>query len=98
VSPEHAADPPTGLEEYIGHPVVIDTHTPYVVLGTLKAVERDYLTIADADVHDGAGSSTTKDRYVMEAKKLGVCVNRREAKLRTDVIISVSRLDDVITF
>jgi hypothetical protein len=98
VSPEHAAKPQSGLEDYIGHPVVIDTHTPYLILGTLKAIDHDYLTMVDADVHDGANSSTTKDRYVMEAKKLGLCVNRREAKVRTEVIISISRLDDVITF
>lgn len=93
-----SAQPRSGLEDYIGHPVVIDTHTPYLIIGTLEAIAQDYLTVSEADVHDGAGSPTTKDRYVMEALKLGVCVNRREAKVRTDVIISVSRIEDVVTF
>ena len=89
---------PSGLEEYVGQRVVVDTTSPYILLGTLRRVDRDYITLADADVHDSSGTTTTKDRYIMDASKLGVCVNRTETKVRTAIIISVSRLDDVPTF
>jgi small nuclear ribonucleoprotein (snRNP)-like protein len=89
---------PTGLEDYLGQRVVIDTRSSYVILGTLTAIARDYLTLADADVHDSLTSSTTKDRYVMDAQRLGVCVNRGEAKVRLADIIAVSPLAGVKTF
>lgn len=84
-----------GLEDYLGRRVVIDTRSTYVIIGTLTAIARDYLTLAEVDVHDSRTSTSTKDRYVMEANRLGVCVNRCEAKVRVAVIISVSPLDDV---
>jgi hypothetical protein len=86
---------PSGLEAYLDRPVVIDTRSTYVIIGRLTAIARDYLTLADVDVHDSRTSTSTKDQYVMEANRLGVCVNRGEAKVRVAVIISVSPLDDV---
>lgn len=98
MAPGDIVEQPSGLEEYLGRKVVIDTSSSYIVLGILKRVDREYLTLAEADVHDGSGTTTTKDRYVMGAARLGVCVNRGEVKVRTDVIISISPLDDVTTF
>ena len=91
---------PTGLEEYLDQPVVIDTRSTYVILVTLRRIDRDYLTLEDVDVHDGADghSKTTKDRYIMDASKLGICANRAATKVRAAEIVSISLLRDVQTF
>ena len=91
---------PTGLEEYLDRPIVIDTRSTYVIIGTLRRIDREYLTLEDVDVHDSADghSKTTKDRYIMDAGKLGICTNRAAAKARIAEIISISLLNDVKTF
>ena len=65
-----------------------------------RRIDRDYLTLEDVDVHDSADghSKTTKDRYLMDAGKLGICTNRAAAKVRIAEIISISLLRDVPTF
>jgi len=85
----------SALEDYLGRSVVIDTRSAYVVMGKLVGIAYDYLTLADVDVHDTRTSTSTKDQYIMEANRLGVCTNRGEAKVRVAIIISVSPLDDV---
>ena len=92
---ERSEPEPSGLEDYLDRPVVIDTRSTYVIIGTLIGIARDYLTLTDVDVHDSRTSTSTKDKYVMEANRLGVCVNRGEVKVRVAVITSISPLDDV---
>jgi len=88
----------TGLEDYLGKQVVIDTDSSFILLGTLARVDRDYLTLDDVDVHDTDDASSTKDRYVMESRKLGVRTNRGGAKVRIARIVSISLLDDIETW
>jgi len=89
------AEQPGGLEEYLGQEVVIDTQSSYIIIGTLKGIDRDYLTIEDADIHDTNYAESTKDQYIMEAARLGLCPNRSGAKVRASVIISISLLKDI---
>ena len=92
------ASQPTGLEEYLGQQVVIDTLSTFIFIGKLVRIDRVYLTLEAVDVHDTTDSSSTKDHYIMEAHKLGVRTNRGGVKVRSAVIISVSLLKDVETW
>jgi len=92
---ELGESPPSALEDYLGRNVVIDTRSSYVLIGKLTGIAYDYLTLSGVDVHDTRTSMSTKDQYIMEANRLGVCTNRGEAKVRVAIIISVSPLDDV---
>ena len=90
-----ASEQPSGLEDYLDQPIVIDTRSPYVIIGTLRRIDPDYLALESVDVHDTAPSSTTKDQYIMQAARLGLCTNRTAAKVRIAEIISISLLKDV---
>lgn len=87
--------PPSGLEEYLGRQVVVDTCSTYIIVGTLKRIDRDYLTLEAADVRETRDGSSTKDRYIMEARKLGIRTNRSGAKVRIDQVVCISLLKDV---
>lgn len=83
---------------FVGSEVVIDTDSTYVFIGKLTDVTDHTLTLADVDVHDRSESTSTKEKYVMEAKKFGIKKNRRQVTVRTDSVICVSRLEDVIEY
>ena len=78
--------------------IVVDTNTHYVYIGELKAASPEFIVLADADVHDASEGSSTKEMYAVEAKRHGVQKNRREVLVRTQHIVSISRLDDVILY
>jgi len=82
----------------IGHQVVVDTATPYLYIGTLKAWKESVVILESVDVHDVSGGSSGKDMYVLEARRYGVQKNRNEVTIRKEAIVSVSRLEDVINF
>ncbi len=82
----------------MGHEVVVDTKTPIVYIGTLAAVEENLLVLEDVDVHDINDTPTTKELYVLEAKKSGVKKNRSRVHVCLEQVVSVSRLDDVIQY
>jgi len=86
------------LADWVGAIVVVDTHSSFVYIGRLERVGTDMLVVAEVDVHDTTEGRATKELYAIEAKKHGVKVNRREVRVAARVVLSVSRLDDVITF
>ena len=81
-----------------GKVVVVDTDSKYVYIGTLARVEDHFVVLADVDAHDSDETQSTKEQYVMECKRFGVKPNRKEISVRKSVIVSVSKLDDVITY
>ena len=83
---------------WIGQTVVVDTNSTFVYLGTLAEVKPAFLVLAGADAHDKNDSTATKERYVMDAKTYGVKPNRKEVSVRLEVVVSVSRLEDVISY
>ena len=95
--PQTDPGPRSALEDYLGQPIVIDTRSPYIIIGTLRHIGHDYLTLESADVHDTTTSSTTKDQYIIQAARVGLCTNRAGAKVRIAEIISISLLKDVQT-
>jgi len=87
-----------GWGALVGQVVVVDTSSTFVYLGTLARVDAHFVVMTDVDAHDRAEGPSTKEQYVMDSKRFGVKANRKEASIRKEAVISVSRLDDVITF
>jgi hypothetical protein len=88
----------TGLDAYVGSIVVLDTATPLLYLGTLERVHEGFLTLTDVDVQDSSQMNSTKEIYILEARKFGVKKNRHRVEVRGDVVVSISRLDEVIEY
>lgn len=84
------------LEQLRGRPVVIDAASPFVHLGTLADFDEKYLVLEQADVHDLRDTTTTRENYIVDSRRLGIRVNRERALVRIDEIVSLSALDDVI--
>ena len=79
-----------------GRAVVLDLQSPYVVLGTLAGEDHRYLILKEADVHDLRDTTTTRDAYVLDARRHGIQSNRRRVLVRHEEIVSLSALDDVL--
>jgi hypothetical protein len=88
----------SGWEALVGKIVVVDTDSSFVYLGTLDRVEIEFVVLKDVDAHDRRESPSTKEQYIMDTKKFGVKANRKEVSVRTALVTSVSRLDDVVGF
>lgn len=87
----------TAIEQLVGHVVVLDVTTRYVYVGTLSGLDRHYLDLRDADVHDLRDTAnTTRELYVLEAKRHGFHRNRKRVLVRREDVVSVSALDDVV--
>ena len=84
--------------KWVGQVVVVDTNSRFVYLGTLAEVKEHFLVLKDVDAHDRNDGQATKEQYVMEAKEFGVRANRKEISVRKEMIVSLSRLDDVIEY
>uniref|UniRef100_A0A7C2P032 Uncharacterized protein n=1 Tax=Schlesneria paludicola TaxID=360056 RepID=A0A7C2P032_9PLAN len=80
----------------VGQCLVLDLSSPYVVVGTLAEAGSLYVTLVDADVHDLRDSKTTRELYVLEARRHGVRCNRQRVSVSRSEIVSVSRLEDVV--
>jgi hypothetical protein len=83
---------------FCGKVVVVDTDSRLVFLGTLSDVTSDFLKLKDVDVHDGAETSTSKERYIMDCKRFGVRPSRKEASVRISTVVSLSLIEDVIEY
>ncbi|MHC5056631.1 MAG: hypothetical protein ACYTKD_18200 [Planctomycetota bacterium] len=85
-------------EDLLGQRVVVDTDTTKLVVGTLEDVGAHFVALAEADVHDMRDSRVTSEVYTLEALKYGVRANRKRVFVRTDRVVCVSRLEDVIDY
>ena len=83
---------------FVGQKIILDTNSQFVYLGTLKEVLDHFLLMADVDVHDRNEGPSTKERYIMDAKQHGINANRKEVSIRKSLVVSISRLDDVVTY
>jgi hypothetical protein len=81
-----------------GRIVVIDTNSSYLYIGTLAEVTDHFLKLRDVDVHDRTETPTTKEKYILDAKRYGVKCNRREVSIRKEVVTSFSLLDDILDY
>ena len=87
-----------GWESMIGKIVVVDTDSRFVYLGTLDRVDPEFLVMKEVDAHDRRESPSTKEQYIMDTKKFGVKANRKEVSVRKVLVISISKLDDVVGY
>ena len=83
------------LATLMGQVVVLDVASPYVYLGTFAGRDQRYFILDDADVHDLRDTGTTREMYVVEAKRHGVQSNRTRVYVRAEEVVSLSLLDDV---
>jgi len=84
------------LVELIGQVVVVDLRSTYVCLGTLVGIDREFLELIDADLHDFRDSAATREVYVYDSARLGIRRNRARVLLRLDDIVAVTRFDDIL--
>jgi hypothetical protein len=87
-----------GWKPLLEQVVVVDTASPFIYVGTLARVEDHFLVRRQADAHDRSEGSSTKEQYVMDTKRFGVKANRKEVAIRKAVVVSISRLDDVVLY
>lgn len=84
------------LTTWTGKQVVFDLQSPYVIIGTLDRADERYIYLTDADVHDLRDTTTTRDLYVVDARRHGVNVNRKEVAVQRDQIVSLSLLENIV--
>lgn len=83
---------------FVGRNVIVDTDSQFVYIGVLKEVLDHFVIMSGVDVHDRNEGPSTKEQYIMDAKRFGVNANRKEVSIRKTLIVSLSLLDDVITY
>jgi hypothetical protein len=86
------------FQDLIGETVVVDIDGPVVYIGKLAAAGDEFLTLEEVDAHNLGDSPTSREKYIIEAKKLGVRANRKKAQVRISRVVSLSKLEDVIDF
>lgn len=86
------------LSALVGQDVVLDTSSSYLFIGRVASATSHSVTLLEADVHDRGDSNSTKEKYVLDARKNGIKKNRKSVTVRTDTIVCVSRLEDVIDY
>ncbi|HXX95081.1 MAG TPA: hypothetical protein VEN81_15755 [Planctomycetota bacterium] len=87
-----------GWAPLVGQIVVVDTDSSFVYLGTLSRVDAEFLILENVDAHDRREGPSTKEQYIMDTKRFGVKANRKVVSVRKELVVSVSRLDDVVTY
>ena len=85
------------LRSMINDVVVLDTTSPIVYIGTLVEVTEDTFVIHDADMHDCRDGHATKEHYVAQTRCDEVSVNRTRVVVIRSAVISLSRLEDIVS-
>lgn len=86
----------SALDSLVGRQVVLDLASPYVVLGTFRGVDARCYVLEKADVHDLRDTTTTREHYVLEARRHGINCNRQRVLIRQEDVVGVSLLSDVL--
>lgn len=94
------SNPPAlaGAKDLIGEIVVVDTDSRFVYLGTLAVADPHYLRLVDVDVHEALDVGSSKERYIHDARKIGVRPTRKMAWVNGAKVMSISRLEDIEQF
>jgi hypothetical protein len=88
-------EPSELLAGLVGQIVVVDLSSTYVCLGTLTGLDRQFLELRDADLHDFRDSPATREVYVYDSVRLGIRRNRARVLIRRDEVVAVTRFADV---
>lgn len=84
------------IESWSGREIVIDCVSQYVVIGTYVDQDHKYVRLVDVDFHDLRDSSTSRELYLVDAKRHGNRPTRNQLLVRQEEIVGISLLDDVI--
>ncbi len=84
------------FDALLGRNVVVDVSSQYVFLGRLHGADDKYLILEEADVHDLRDTTTTRELYVLDARRHGISVNRKRVLIAATEVVSLSALDDVV--
>ena len=87
-----------GMDELIGQQVVIDTDSNFVYLGILEAVHSHFIRLSEVDAHEATEVGVSKERYIHEAKGMGIRANRKFTWVNLARVVSISRVEDVEGF
>lgn len=85
------------MDKLLKQNVVVDVESMFVFLGELTEVTDKTITLVNADVHDLRDSTTTRERYILDSKLDGIRSNRERVYISRAGIVSMSKLDDIIT-
>ncbi|HEY3244055.1 MAG TPA: hypothetical protein VGM03_11970 [Phycisphaerae bacterium] len=94
---QQADGQPLELDAFVSFPVVLDTDGAIIYLGTLRQITPTGFWLKDADVHDCRDGHDTKEAYILSACRDGIPINRREVFVMRDKVLSISRLESVVT-
>ena len=78
--------------------VVLDTRGELFYFGKSTKVYENFYELADADVHDVVSGRTSKELYIMDARKHGIKKNRAKVLVRKVEVVSISKLADVLEY
>ncbi len=88
-------EPSSLLLELVGQTVVVDLSSSYVCLGTLARLDRFFLELKDADLHDFRDSTATREVYIYDSIRLGIRRNRARVMVRLEEVVAVTRFQDI---
>jgi hypothetical protein len=86
------------LESWVNQEVVLDTRGEIIYMGKLVRVLDGFFELVDADVHDVIIGRTSKELYIMDARKFGIKKNRQRVLVRRVEVVSLSLLSDVLAY
>jgi|SRR3954469_20067521 hypothetical protein len=86
------------LSSFIGVDIVLDTRGELLYMGKLVRILHGFYELEDADVHDIVTGRTSKELYIMDARKHGIKKNRSRVLVRKVEVVSLSKLADVIEY
>ncbi len=86
------------LAPLIGKPIVVDTCSNWIYLGTLDHVTETCVVLKDADAHDISDTKVSKEFYIFDSKTTGIKANRRQVTVNLIYVVGFSSLEDIIEF
>jgi hypothetical protein len=75
--------------------VVLDSAGPITWVGTLVDIRPDGFWLESADLRDQTEGHDTKEAYICEARTHGIRPNRRRIFVFSNVVVSISALEDI---
>jgi hypothetical protein len=84
------------LADLLEKNIVIDTKGSMIAIGRLVRIASDCLVLDDADVHDREEGYSSKELYVLNARKSGIQPSRKKVYIPNQNILAVSALEDFI--
>lgn len=82
----------------VGERLVLDALGPWVYIGILSEVGRDWVRLEEVDAHDLRDSGGSRERYVLAAREHRPAPNRGGVWIPLTQVASFSRLDEVIRY